>query len=69
MTLSQKYGLVALFGVLAIVAANAANISDFLNGIVTGFAIAFMVYCLYKMVTCMKAEKEDNKDTKAKKSA
>ena len=69
MKLSQKYGLVALFGVFAIVAANAANISDFLSGLVIGFAVAFMVYCLYKMATCMKAEKEDKKDTKTKKSA
>lgn len=67
MKLSQKYGLVALLGLLAIISANAANISDFLSGIVTGFAAAFMVYCLYKMAACLKSEKED--DNKAKKSA
>ena len=69
MKLSQKYGLVALFGLLAIISANAANISDFLSGIITGFAVAFMVFCLYKMATCLKAEKEGSSDSKAKKSA
>ncbi|WP_026527699.1 hypothetical protein [Butyrivibrio sp. VCD2006] len=64
MSLSKKYGAVALLGVLAIVAANGANISDFLSGIVTGFAAALMVYALYKMSVALKDEKKGGNNLK-----
>ncbi len=48
---AKKYGVVAFFGALAIVSSMAADISDFLSGIMLGFGCAIIVFALYKMVT------------------
>ena len=58
MATSKKYGIVCLLGILAIVSSQAADISDYLSGIVLGFSTAIVVYGLYKMVTVAKQEKE-----------
>ena len=57
---AKKYGVVAFFGALAIVSSMAADISDFLSGIVLGFGCAIIVFALYKMATlAAKAKKQD----------
>lgn len=48
---AKKYGVVALLGVLAIISSIAADISDYLSGIVLGFGAAIIVYALYKMAS------------------
>jgi hypothetical protein len=53
----KKYGLVGIFGLMAIVAVNAATVSDFLTGLFTGFGITIMLYALFKIAASMKAGK------------
>lgn len=51
MDVAKKYGVVAFLGVLAIVSSMAADISDYLSGIVLGFGAAIVLFALYKMVS------------------
>ncbi|MCR5467464.1 MAG: hypothetical protein K6F37_00760 [Lachnospiraceae bacterium] len=58
MNTAKKYSIVALFGLMAIVCANTASISDYLSGIVLGAGIMLTLYGLYKMVSVVAAAKK-----------
>lgn len=51
MELAKKYGAVVVLGLVAIIASIAADISDYLSGIVLGFGAAMILFALYKMVS------------------
>ena len=55
---AKKYGVVAFFGALAIVSSMAADISDYLSGLVLGVGASLALYGLYKMVSVAAAAKK-----------
>ncbi len=59
----KKYGVVGILGLIATVGANAASVSEFKSGIVTGFGIAMMLVSIYRIA---KATREDNSDNAEK---
>lgn len=59
MDLIKKYGLVAFFGVVLIISADAADIGYYLSGVVHGIGMVFLVYGLYKSITVSVALKKE----------
>ncbi len=55
----QKYGIIAILAVFALSASHAADISDYLSGIILGISVTIMLFAIYKIVSRKRDDEEE----------